>query len=113
MMFGEEVLQWITRPWGRGEVAVGAGKSEVISFKADASMARALAGVANRSEFIRQAVLMALEHCCPLCGGNGVLTPAQRRHWRAFERDHGLEKCLDCHEPRLVCRRSDQPERAS
>ena len=85
-------------------------KTEVISFKMEPALAQTLSGMANRSEFIRQAVLLALEQCCPLCGGNGVLTAAQRRHWKSFERDHALERCGDCRAAHLVCRREDSRE---
>lgn len=85
-------------------------KSEIITFKADASLLRAMAGVTNRSEFIRTAVLAALDHICPLCKGSGILTPNQRRHWDAFVEHHALEECGDCHELHLVCDREATPD---
>jgi hypothetical protein len=78
-------------------------KQEIITFKADESLRRALRGIENRSEFIRAAVLAALDSVCPLCKGSGILTPDQRRHWEAFARDHALEECNDCHAVHLVC----------
>jgi hypothetical protein len=78
-------------------------KQQIITFKADASLVRALQAVENRSEFIRAAVLAALENTCPLCAGSGVLTPNQQRHWDAFARHHSLRRCGDCHEVHLVC----------
>lgn len=78
-------------------------KSEIITFKADESLLKALRSVPNRSEFIRNAVLNALESTCPLCGGSGILTPPQRRHWDQFTADHPLQECQDCHEMHLVC----------
>ncbi len=78
-------------------------KAEIITFKADESLLEAMKGVANRSEFIREAILAALQSACPLCGGTGVLTPNQRRHWEAFSADHALEQCRRCREFRLVC----------
>jgi len=80
-------------------------KPEIVTFKADASILDRMKGIPNRSEFIRAAILRALENTCPLCGGTGVLTPHQRAHWEEFERDHTLEMCDDCHEVRLVCGR--------
>lgn len=77
----------------------------IVTFKADDSLLEAMRGIDNRSEFIRNAVLAALENACPLCRGNGFLTPNQRRHWDAFARDHNLTECDDCHEVHLVCDR--------
>lgn len=80
-----------------------ANKQEVITFKADATMAAALKQVPNRSEFIRTAILHALDNVCPLCQGNGVLTPEQRKHWEEFAAHHRVVECRDCHELHLVC----------
>jgi hypothetical protein len=86
-------------------------KQEVITFKADKSLLAAMKGVPNRSEFIRNAVLAALESACPLCTGTGILTPNQKRHWDAFAADHALTECGDCHELHLVC--SEVPTRTA
>ncbi|MBI5865974.1 MAG: CopG family transcriptional regulator [Planctomycetes bacterium] len=88
---------------------MSASRSEIVTFKADRSLLDALAGVPNRSEFIRNAVLAALQSVCPLCKGSGILTPNQRTHWDAFAADHGLAECSDCHEWHLIC--SSRPER--
>ena len=80
-----------------------AKKAEVVTFKADEALLDAMKGVANRSEFIRSAVLHALESVCPLCKGSGILTPNQKRHWDAFAHDHQLKECTNCHEFSLVC----------
>ena len=78
-------------------------KSEIITFKADESLSAALRGIPNRSEFIRAAVLSALDSVCPLCQGTGILSPDQRRHWKTFAADHSVQECDDCHELHLVC----------
>jgi hypothetical protein len=78
-------------------------KENVITFKADASLLDALKSVRNRSEFIRSAILAALDSYCPLCGGSGVLTPNQKRHWAEFVQHHPLRECDECHEVRLIC----------
>jgi hypothetical protein len=78
-------------------------KHRIVTFKADDSLLEALQGIDNRSEFIRLAVLAALDNICPLCGGRGLLTPNQKNHWDTFAADHGLEECADCHEMYLVC----------
>lgn len=82
-----------------------AGKSEIVTFKADEALLRALQGVPNRSEFIRNAVLAALDNTCPLCRGRGALTSNQKRHWSEFISSHHLRECDDCHEVHVVCDR--------
>jgi len=78
-------------------------KEEVITFKVDETLARAMKGIPNRSAFIRDAILQALENACPLCGGTGILTPDQRKHWEDFSRDHAVRECDKCHAFHLVC----------
>lgn len=88
-------------------------KSEIITFKADATLLSAMKGILNRSEFIRAAVLSALENICPLCRGAGTLTPKQREHWENFARSHSLHECRECHEVHLVCENGPRPRRAA
>lgn len=83
-------------------------KPEIVTFKADASLLEAMQGISNRSEFIRSAVLAALENACPLCKGSGILTPNQKKHWEIFAASHALEVCSDCQELNLVCARQKQ-----
>jgi len=78
----------------------------VITFKADATLMAAMKRIPNRSEFIRAAILAALDSHCPLCGGTGVLTPRQKTHWEIFAKHHLLRECQDCHEVHLVCEQS-------
>jgi len=80
-------------------------KTETISFKADPALLGAIDGIPNRSEFIRGAILAALENACPLCSGTGTLTPEQKRHWDEFAEDHPVRVCSHCHEPRIYCAR--------
>ena len=86
-----------------GGLSVSQKKEEVITFKADRALAERMKGIANRSEFIRAAVLAALENTCPLCGGTGVLSASQMDYWKKFSRTHHLEQCPDTHEVLLVC----------
>lgn len=72
-------------------------KSEIITFKADPSLYRALQHIPNRSEFIRSAIQSALENTCPVCGGAGFLTGTQRDHWNEFMTSHREKDCVDCH----------------
>jgi len=78
-------------------------KQETITFKVDGALAETLKQMANRSEFIRSAVLHALDSNCPLCQGVGTLTPEQQKHWAGFLATHTLEKCGECQAVHLVC----------
>ncbi len=83
--------------------ASGKRKEEVITFKAGEDLARALANMHNKSDFIRQAILAALGNACPVCSGSGSLTVSQMRHWMEFSEHHHVEACKDCNETRIVC----------
>ncbi|WP_319478344.1 CopG family transcriptional regulator [Marispirochaeta aestuarii] len=79
-------------------------KESVVTFKADEKLAELLHALPNRSEFIRKALLEALDSTCPLCQGSGILTPAQREHWEVFSRHHRVGQCRDgCGETILFC----------
>ncbi len=78
-------------------------KCDVITFKVDAALREAMKGVPNRSEFIRSAILSASGNICPLCKGQGLLSPDQLEHWRSFSRGHHVTECADCHALHLVC----------
>jgi hypothetical protein len=83
-------------------------KSEIVTFKVSGSLLRAMRGIPNRSEFIRSAILTALDSKCPLCSGTGILTPSQKQHWDDLEADHSIEECRDCHELYLVCEKGKE-----
>lgn len=83
-------------------------KAEIITFKVDSTMSEAMRHIPNRSEFIRNALLAALENLCPVCNGTGHLSPKQKEHWSAFTEDHALRECGDCHELHIVCTRGDE-----
>ncbi len=87
----------------------GARQTEIISFKADPELTAAMRGIPNRSEFIRAAILAALDGVCPVCRGTGILTGHQQSHWREFSRAHSLEQCGTCQTPRLVCHAGEEP----
>ncbi len=84
-----------------------------MTFKADAALRQALRGVENRSEFIRSAILAAIDNVCPLCKGSGLLSADQRKHWDRFAQDHQIEECSDCHAVHLVCRRQGPADEES
>lgn len=78
-------------------------KQEIITFKVPESLREAMKGIPNRSEFIRAAVLAALDSACPLCKGTGILMPNQRIHWEKFAADHHIAQCSTCNAVHLVC----------
>ena len=78
-------------------------KQEIITFKVPESLREAMKGIPNRSEFIRTAVLSALNSVCPLCKGTGILMPNQKIHWEQFAADHHVVECSECNAIHLVC----------
>jgi Na+-translocating ferredoxin:NAD+ oxidoreductase RnfC subunit len=84
-------------------MATLSGRHQMITFKAEEALVEAMEHIPNRSEFIRSAILAALEGVCPVCHGTGVLNPNQQRHWHEFSRTHRVERCDECDEGRLVC----------
>ena len=96
-----------------GKTGMKNNKETIITFKVAPSLSEAMKGVSNRSEFIRSALLAALDSACPLCNGSGVLTPNQKKHWQDFAASHPFSECRDCHELHLVCgpNKGHQPRR--
>jgi hypothetical protein len=88
----------------------GRKKREIITFKVDEPLAKAMHGIQNRSEFIRSAILHALDSICPLCKGAGILTHDQYNHWNAFAKNHFVEECEKCHALHLVCNSEEKRE---
>jgi hypothetical protein len=82
---------------------LGVVKKEMITFKVDESLAELIHRVPNKSEFIRQAIMTALENTCPLCQGTGSLNPDQKRHWDSFATHHEIETCDDCQAVHIHC----------
>ena len=78
-------------------------KSEIVTFKVDEELAKLIQRLPNKSEFIRQAVMAAMDNTCPLCQGTGSLTPAQKKHWTEFTRHHEIEQCDDCQAVHIHC----------
>jgi hypothetical protein len=76
---------------------------EIITFKVDSTMQEAMKDIPNRSDFIRSAVLAALDNTCPLCKGSGELMPNQKKHWNSFMSAHRQENCEKCNAIRFVC----------
>lgn len=78
-------------------------KQQVLTIRADSDLLEAMKGISNRSEFVRSAILAALENVCPFCLGSGILKPNQKKHWDNLFVDHYFAECEVCHEPRLIC----------
>jgi hypothetical protein len=91
-------------------MSTGRKKAEIITFKVDETLSEAMAGIQNRSDFIRSAILSALGNSCPVCNGTGTLSASQRQHWNDFTRHHHLHTCDDCMEPHLVCDHETAPQ---
>jgi hypothetical protein len=81
-------------------------KVDIITFKVPESLREAMKGIPNRSEFIRAAVVAALDSVCPFCKGTGVIMPSQRPHWDQFAAQHHFEECETCNAVHVVCHRS-------
>ncbi|HUW40444.1 MAG TPA: CopG family transcriptional regulator [Rectinemataceae bacterium] len=82
---------------------MGSPKTELVSLKVEAALAERIDRMPNKSEFIRNAILAALDNTCPLCQGTGVLSPEQRAHWERFTTHHRVQRCSDCHAVYLSC----------
>ncbi len=78
---------------------------DIVTFKVDKALLDLMKGIENRSEFIRVALLAALNNVCPVCRGTGVLTPNSKEHWEKFSQDHRVKECGGCHEMTVVCRK--------
>lgn len=87
-------------------------KEEVITFKVDRGLAEKMRQIGNRSEFIRAAILAALDNVCPLCSGTGVLTHNQIDHWREFMRTYHMGRCDHCGEVTVLPGGGDAPATA-
>jgi hypothetical protein len=78
-------------------------QKEIITFKVDEAIKSAMNGIENRSDFIRSAILTALNNICPLCHGNGHLTAHQQKHWDDFNKNHPLTECNQCNARHFSC----------
>lgn len=78
-------------------------KADTVTFKVDPGLLEILQAMPNRSEFIRSAILNALDHVCPLCGGSGVLSPNQKKCWEKFTEEHEIKKCSKSDEIVFLC----------
>lgn len=78
-------------------------KEGVITFKVNEDLLEIIKNIPNRSDFIRGAILTALDSTCPLCNGTGLLSPKQKDHWESFAKHHAVRRCADCDELIIEC----------
>ena len=83
-------------------------KQEIITFKVDESLREVMKDIPNRSEFIRHAILQALDNVCPVCQGTGSLSPSQKKHWQDFAKTHPPKRCGHCDVMVLTCSAGEQ-----
>jgi hypothetical protein len=83
-------------------------QNETITFKADETIKNAMKGIVNRSDFIRSAILAALNNTCPLCYGSGILTPHQHKRWEDFTKHHPRVDCDQCSAGHFSCEFNQQ-----
>jgi len=76
----------------------------IITFKADQALVEAMEGVTNRSEFIRAAILAALDGRLPAVPRHRRAEPAPAPALVRVQHTHAVETCGDCHETRIVCK---------
>jgi DnaJ-class molecular chaperone len=72
--------------------------TEVVTFKLDKATMQLMKGIENRSEFIRNAILGALDNMCPFCKGTGVLNVHRKKHWEQLANQHQQRVCKECDE---------------
>ena len=80
----------------------------IVTFKVDPSISQLLEGISNRSEFIRTAILSALDNRCPFCKGTGVLNAKRKKHWKQIKKHHAIRSCRQCHEMVIVCQKKNK-----
>jgi uncharacterized protein with PIN domain len=78
-------------------------KESTITFKVNDDLLEVIKTLPNRSEFIRAAIMTALDSACPLCNGTGILTPKQKEHWMNFAKHHAVKRCAECDELYMEC----------
>jgi len=81
-------------------------KEAIITFKVNEDLREVISNIPNRSEFIRAAIMTALDNVCPLCNGTGILSPKQKDLPVEFAQNHAVRRCEDCHELIIECANS-------
>ncbi|MCX8059253.1 MAG: CopG family transcriptional regulator [Spirochaetes bacterium] len=81
-------------------------KNYIISLKIDKNLYERLSFIEDKSNFIRIAILKALENVCPLCNGSGVLNENQKKHVEELLINHEILKCNKCGEIFIKCKKS-------
>ena len=71
-------------------------KQRVVTFKVEEEVATFLAGMPNKSEFIRKALLSALLEPCPICHGKGSVPASLRRDLEKILSKQQFVACSFC-----------------
>jgi len=71
-------------------------KQRVVTSKVEEEVAAFLAGMPNKSEFIRKALLSALLEPCPICHGRGSVPQSLRRDLEKILSKHKFVACSYC-----------------
>ncbi len=80
-------------------------KQKTITFKVDEDIEQLLVKIPNKSEFIRNSIIKSLDCICPLCDGSGILNTRQKSHWDQFKMNHSIERCGECDELYISCKK--------
>ena len=83
-------------------------KQKVITFKVDPEIEELLDKIPNKSDFIRNAIVKAMDCVCPVCSGTGILNAHQKRHWENFLKEHQLVRCSECDELYIKCEHENE-----
>ena len=86
-------------------------KQKVITFKVDPEIEELLNKIPNKSDFIRNSILKAMDCICPLCSGTGILNANQKEHWDKFQEEHQVIRCHDCDELYIKCNHESKSDK--
>jgi hypothetical protein len=71
-------------------------KSKIVAFKVEEELAEFLNHLANKSDFIRKAILAQFGMTCPLCAGSGVVPRGVHDHYRPLIAKYNQRPCDKC-----------------
>jgi hypothetical protein len=71
-------------------------KSQLVAFKVEPELAEFLNKLANKSAFIRKAIVAQLGMACPLCNGTGVVPKGIHDHYAPLLSRFSHRKCDGC-----------------
>lgn len=71
-------------------------KQVAVSFKADERLAELLNQIPNKSEFIRNALMSMIATTCPLCKGQGSVSPGVHEQFQLMIHTRRQHPCVTC-----------------